>query len=406
MKSQSCLWLYRNLLFSRGLSKTKKHRLIGAIVLIALVMIPLVLSLVFMDGMMGGITNKYILLQDGHVQIHSPQRIFEDTAAARQVDSRILAADYVTMGYGIVYSRSATAEVRIKGVEPVYFNAERLAQFKIDGNPLEKTGSLAAVMLSSSTAIRLGLEVGDRVALMVVPDVSVAVVRPVLAQVSSIFDSGYHQLDSTLLFMSAQDALRLFPAVENARTEILLYADYAHQLDQVINTIADSIDGNFHFSTWDEFNRAVYQNFITSRQVILMVFIMIILVAGVYIAAIAGEIVQDDFQSIAVLKAMGSHTGMLLRAYFLTVFSITLVGMGAGIGLGLLLSTRLGGLLSFLSASGLAGLQYYLLDFPVVVSWRDLILVSAALLVISSLTVLFTLRRIGKISPLELLQQD
>jgi len=406
MKRQSCLWLYRSLLFSRGLSTTKKHRMIGAVVLIALVMIPLVLALVFMDGMMGGITNKYILLQDGHLQIHTARRLFENTVAAQQVDERILAADYVTMGYGIVYSRSATAEVRIKGVEPVYFNTARLAQFRIEGTPLEKRGNLASVMVSSSTAARLGLGVGDRIALMVVPDVSVAVVRPVLAQVSSIFDSGYHQLDSTLLFMSSEDALKLFPAIDNARTEILLYAEYANQLDQVINTIAETVDGNFHFSTWDEFNRSVYQNFITSRQVILMVFIMIILVAGVYIASIAGEIVQDDFQSIAVLKAMGSHTSMIIRAYFLTVFSITLVGMGVGIGLGLLLSTRLGSLLSFLSASGLAGLQYYLLDFPVVVSWRDLILVSTTLLVISSTTVLFTLRRIGKISPLELLQQD
>ena len=406
MKRQSCLWLYRSLLFSRGLSTTKKHRMIGAVVLIALVMIPLVLALVFMDGMMGGITNKYILLQDGHLQIHTARRLFENTVAAQQVDERILAADYVTMGYGIVYSRSATAEVRIKGVEPVYFNTARLAQFRIEGIPLEKRGNLASVMVSSSTAARLGLGVGDRIALMVVPDVSVAVVRPVLAQVSSIFDSGYHQLDSTLLFMSSEDALKLFPAIDNARTEILLYAEYANQLDQVINTIAETLDGNFHFSTWDEFNRSVYQNFITSRQVILMVFIMIILVAGVYIASIAGEIVQDDFQSIAVLKAMGSHTSMIIRAYFLTVFSITVVGMGVGIGLGLLLSTRLGSLLSFLSASGLAGLQYYLLDFPVVVSWRDLILVSTTLLVISSTTVLFTLRRIGKISPLELLQQD
>jgi len=406
MRRQSSLWLLRSLLFPPKGFSSKRRRLLGAALLITLVMIPLVLSLTFIDGMMGGITDKYILLQDGHIQINSADRLFETNSSLKGIDGRIYAADYVTIGYGIVYSRDATAEIRIKGVDSSYFNERRLAQFSIQGELLKKNGNLTAVMLSSSTAEKLGVGVGDRLALMVVPDVSIAVVRPVLAQVTSIFNSGYHQLDASLVFMGIDDALKLFPAAKSARTEILIDREAAGEIDEVISSIAGHLKKSYDFSTWDEFNQAVYQNFITSRQVILLVFLMIILVAGVYVSSIAGEIVQDNFQSIAVLKAMGTHTSMIRRAYFYTVTAITCLGMLCGIGLGLLLGTRLGDVLSLFAASGLPGLQYYLLDFPIVVSWNDLLLVACALLVISSITVLFTLRRIGKISPLELLQQD
>ena len=406
MRRQSSFWLMKSLLLPPRGFKSKRRRLMGAAFLIALVMIPLVLSLIFMDGMMGGITDKYILLQDGHIQINSSERVFEDAFTAKEIDGRINAIDYVAIGYGIVYSRNATAEIRIKGVDSSYFNERRLAQFSIQGNLLEKTGNLPAVMLSSSTAEKLGVGVGDRLALMVVPDITVAAVRPVFAQVTSIFNSGYHQLDNSLVFMGLDDALRLFPASKSARTEIVVDQESANEIDEVILHIANYLEGSYDFSTWEEFNQAVYQNFITSRQVILLVFLMIILVAGVYVSSIAGEIVQDNFQSISVLKAMGTHSSMIRRAYFFTITTIVFCGMLCGIVLGLLLGTRLGDVLSLFAASGLPGLQYYLLDFPIVVSWSDLLLVACALLGISSITVLFTLRRIGKISPLELLQQD
>jgi len=406
VRRQSSLWLMRSLLFPPRGASGKRRRLLGAALLIALVMVPLVLSLIFMDGMMGGITDKYILLQDGHIQINTAQRILENVYNDKLVDDRIYAIDYVSIGYGIVYSRDATAEVRIKGVDSSYFNERRLAQFTIQGNLLEKTGTLPAVMLSSSTAQKLKVGIGDRLALMVVPDISVAAVRPVFAQVTSIFNSGYHQLDNSLVFMTLPDALRLFPAVKSARTEIVVKQESAGEIEEVISSLANILEGSYDFSTWDEFNKAVYQNFITSRQVILLVFLMIILVAGVYVSSIAGEIVQDNFQSISVLKAMGTHSDMIRRAYFFTITTIVMLGMVSGVAFGLLLGTRLGDLLSLFAASGLPGLQYYLLDFPIVVSWSDLLLVACALFGISSITVLFTLRRIGKISPLELLQQD
>jgi ABC-type lipoprotein release transport system permease subunit len=206
--------------------------------------------------------------------------------------------------------------------------------------------------------------------------------------------------------MDIKDTIKLFPAASSARTELLVDSRDLDSIDEVLDSLSEKLGNPYRFSTWDVYNRSVYENFITSRQVILMVFLMIILVASVYVSSITGEIIQDDRQSIATLKAMGAGNPLIRRAYFHVSLSITVFGVAIGTGIGLLFGTRLSELMTFLSNSGLPGLQYYLLDFPLTVSWGDIGLVAFSMMVLSSITVLFALKRIGKISPLELLQQS
>ena len=404
MKIPFSLFLVGRLLSVRLQSRYDRMRLLRSALLISLVMIPLVLALIFMDGMMDGITEKYITLQDGHIQIEFPERLDERIHFS---DSSILSADYVVSGFGIVYSREATAEVRIKGIGEDYFNERRSSQLSFQGSALQKEGAVASVMLSTTVASQLGVQIGDRVAFMIVPDSSSAVVRPVLANVKALYDSGYHELDSSLIFMDIESALRYFPKEKNARTEILVHEGTLSDLASVVTQIESANGtGTLSYATWDEFNGTVYRNFVTSRQVILLVFLMILLVAGVYVGSIAQEMIQDSLQSIALYKTMGATTLSLFLAFLTAVMTITLLGMTVGVGIGLGIGSQLAVVLSWLAKTGLPGLQYYLLDFPVVISWRPILTICATMLVICSVTVQFSLHRIRKISPLELLQQD
>ncbi len=404
MKASFGLWLYTRVLLPRGESRYERRRLFRSALLIAVVMIPLVLALIFMDGMMSGITDKYILLQDGHIQVYPPQ---EGEASPLELrDGRIASADQVISGYGIIYSRETTAEVRIKGVKKDYFNANRQKQLEFVGEPLYKEGSLATVTISQTLSDALGVEIGDRVAFMIVPESSSSGIRPVLAKVTALYSSGYHELDSSLIFMNYVDGVKYLPKRAASYTEILVEPQAVDQLQEVVASIQASAESGVSFATWDEFNTTVYQNFITSRQVILLVFLLILFVAGVYVSSIAQELVQDSMQAIALYKTVGARHSQLMATYFAVVMSITLIGLLLGMLGGLLLGSQLKTVLHWLGTSRIAGLQYYLLDFTIVVKWKDLLLIGVSMLVISSITVMFTLRRIRTISPLEVLQQD
>ena len=404
MKGRFSFWLFSHLLLSRG--RYVRIRLIRSAMLIALVMIPLILASIFMDGMMRGITDKYIMLQDGHIQLHHRSPLLDNPQRFSDIDKRIISGDYVVSGYGIIYSRDQTAEVRVKGVDPSYFTDQRRAQLTLTGPAVEKRGNLATVMLSETLAERLGVTMGERVAFMIVPDSTSSVVRPVLAEVGALYASGYHELDGSLIFMNREDALRYFPAEKNAYTELLVHRNAVDLLDQIIDRVQQELGLLMAYATWDEFNATVYQNFITSRQVILLVFVMILLVAGVYVSSIAQEMIQDSMQAIALYKTLGARTISLSGAYYAVVMVITIIGMIIGVGIGIGIGLRIANVLAWLSATGLAGLQYYLLDFPVVVSTRDILMICLTMLGICTGTVFISLLRIRRISPLELLQQD
>src|SRR5574344_457965 len=109
----------------------KSRRTIGNVVLIMLVMIPLVISLVFVDSMIDGITTKYIRLAGGHIQFKADSDAVVDNPALSRTVS----------GFAELYTQKSNASALIKGVDASYFNDERLSQiqltssdWKLDGN--------------------------------------------------------------------------------------------------------------------------------------------------------------------------------------------------------------------------------------------------------------------------------
>lgn len=356
-------------------------------------MIPLVLALIFMDGMMQGITDKYILLQDGHLQFYNLSEVD---------DPLVQSSDLVTTGYGIIYSRDNSAEVKLKGVEESYFNQKRRSELKIKGSKVESSGSVAQIMVSETLLKELDVEVGERVAFILIPEGEQRGVRPMLAQVVATYNTGYYELDSSLVFLDYEIAKRYIPNGGRSYLEVLVDNRGTGRLDE----LGERLARGGSWASWDQFNRTVYQNFVTSRQVILLVFLLILVVAGVYIASVSNELIQDSFQAIALFKALGAQQKSIRRSYFWAVIVVTLLGIALGLVVALVLGNYLSPILVWLSKQGFEGLRYYLLDFKVVVAYTDLLFIVGSMVIIASVTVMLTLRRIKEISPLEVLQQD
>ncbi|HHU88981.1 MAG: ABC transporter permease [Sphaerochaetaceae bacterium] len=386
-------WLFSHLLFPSKELIYQRRRLLRSALLIALVMIPLVLALIFMDGMMQGITDKYILLQDGHLQFYNLDELD---------DPLVQSSDLVTSGYGIIYSRDKSAEVKLKGVKEDYFNSQRCAELKIKEFKAESTGSVAQIMVSETLLKELNVEVGERVAFILIPEGEQKGVRPMLAQVATTYNTGYYELDSSLIFLNYEVAKRYLPNGGRSYLEVLVDNRGSGHLDELGERLAKG--GSW--ASWDQFNRTVYQNFVTSRQVILLVFILILVVAGVYVASVSNELIQDSFQAIALFKALGAQQKSIRRSYFWAVMVVTILGIALGLVVALVLGHYLSPILVWLSKQGFEGLRYYLLDFKVVVAYTDLLFIVGSMVIIASVTVMFTLKRIKEISPLEVLQQD
>ena len=371
----------------------KRGRLIGCLILVALVMAPLVCALIFSESMIEGITNKYIYLSDGHIQVSTYQ-----SSEALESNDLIYSADEVTTGYALMYSASSTSSVQVKGVGSSYFNDKRLAQITFETEDLEES-NLKGIAISRYSANELNVKIGDRVALMVVPDTAKASVRPVLVRVEAIFYSGYDQLDQLLSFVDLSYAKTLFTSDSATSCEIIVNDQYMDNLNEVVSSlnIASS-----RISTWDEHNVSVYNNFITSKQMILIILLLVVVVAAFYTASVAQQMVQDDIKPISIAKLIGMSDRMVRISVFMSVCLVTLAGMVLGLALGIAIGYALGPALSQLSYLGLESLSFYLLDFEVQIPWKTVLLLSACLFALSNVAVWLTLRKTRKITPIRL----
>ncbi len=401
------LYLEKRLLFPLDKKSHQRFRFLRFSILIIIIMIPLILSLLFADGMIDGITQKYILLQDGHIQIYNRAPLIENEEEIKLIDKRIQSIDYVVSGYGIMFQKEANQEIYIKGVEDSYFNELRRNEFTlIEEKSLDSSSSsLARIYISKVQQNNLGVSLGDNVALVTIPENTVQRIRPKLATIVGIYESGYNKIDESLIFMNLSSALTLF-GDSKGKSEVIVDFNATDQLGEIVDALNEYTNSTNRWATFQQFNTSIYRNFITSRQVILLVFFIILLVAGVYIASIAHEIVEDSKQSIAMLKVLGATNRQLITSYFLTILAVTSLSMIIGVALGLLLSLRLTSILHLIQQSSFIGLSYYLLDFSLSIPYQDIGLIMGALLLIASLFSLLTLRRIINISPLEVLQQD
>ncbi len=364
-------------------SSAAKKRILFNILLISLVVAALVFAQLFVVSMSRGIANKYALLGNGHLQVHESA----DTPIPDL--EHILDVQLVAQTYSLIYSPSKNLMVRLKGVQASYFNERRLSEITfLDTTVDAKGSSLPQILLSTSIAAKLEVVQGDRVALMMISDNSL---RPQLCIVGNLYDSGYKELDENLVFCDFSLLERLFSSKADTYYELLV--DEA----ELENVRASLEDEALSVTSWDQENFAVATNLETSRQAVLGVMIVVAILCGYFISELSRELIEDDKSRIALLKLLGATESLVRGVYFSTVMLVTLISIVLGTGGGVLLGLNLGSILSYLAQKSIPALAFYLLDFQVIVPYLDILIILVVLTLVSSISVLWSLRRVRKI---------
>ncbi len=366
-------------------SRAAKKRILFNLILITLVVSALVFAQVFVVSMSRGIADKYALLGNGHLQIH------EGSMLAVPEKEGVLDIQLVAQSYALIYSPEGNKMVRLKGVEAEYFNDLRTSQITLqEGIPKEST-TLEQVLLSTTLARELQVGIGDRVALMLVGESGI---RPQFCVVGNLYDSGYQELDANLAFCDYDLIHRLFKGSEETYYELLVEPERIESLKQDYK-----VEG-YTVTSWDEENFTIATNLNTSRQAVLGVMVAVAMLCGYFISELSRELVEDDKHQIAMLTLLGARHSLVRSVYFYTVMMVTVLSILGGTLLGILMSSNLSPILSMVADRSIPSLSYYLLEFNVVYPLGDILFIVLVLLLVSVLSVQFSLRRVKRIEPL------
>ncbi|MGB4585862.1 MAG: FtsX-like permease family protein [Rectinemataceae bacterium] len=425
----------------------------GAILGIGISLVPLILVLVVSDGMIEGITQRYMETKTYHMQVSAPDRMSASEAeaglAAIESLPGVEAAYLEKNGGGIAVSAVATNAVVIRAVDPGYFADQGTERYLrvVEGQAIPE--GRRDIVLGSSLASILRVKTGDSLTIITPSqgqegspeygsDYSGIIpsgYTPKLSffKVAGIVSAGYRDLDALWAFVSPEAGGRLLDySSAYSFFGIKVTEPYSNSMGGLKARIGDALlplypdwFSPYLVRTWPEIERSLYRSFGTTKSMLLFIMAIALVVAALNLGSSLSTFVIEHSMDIAVLRSMGASDS-LIRRIFVGAGSITgSVGTLLGLFLGLLISWNVNPLIQGLEwlanlVDGFVALisgqpsiplklldpAYYLDTIPVSINFGQIALIAALSLALSLVVSLIPARKASRISVQELIRKS
>lgn len=455
MKHQPELFVAYRILFNKDIDSgkvtRKRSRLSrgsfgGAVLGIGISLIPLIIVLLVSDGMIEGITNRYMETKTYHLQIALPLEAGKD---AREIMSALQDAFpgdrffEERSGPAVAVAGSENHSVYLRAVDQSFCSDPGTIRYvRIEDGEFGFSAS-KSIVLGKPLAEALGISVGDTLTVLTPRKAepgdsehleSIANYQPKLSfyRVSGIISSGYHELDAQLAFIPLKEGEKILNFA-GASSFIGIKTDkpYGKELEIARNKIAAIVSqiGLSWFEpvflrSWIQIERSLFRSFEVTRSTLLFIMAIAIAVAAINLSSALLTFVADHTTEIAIFRSYGASSrsigAIFLWAGTLTGAVGTFVGMVLGITISIFINPIIRGMewlvnslnVLFALLAGQPALpvklldpSYYLEKIPVTVNIVEIGIISTASLLVCIMASLIPARNASKISVLELFRK-
>jgi putative ABC transport system permease protein len=387
-------------------------------IIIVLAMSLTLALMMFYDGLMNGFTDAIygnaVKVLGGNIQVHAegyraqadstpllplanPQAVIK----AAEANPLTLAATQRINTGGLVTNREGAFSVGITGVEPEKEQSVNLiGQYVKEGRNLT-SDDLDSILIGKGLAEAMDVKVGDRITL--VGRSQHKQMRQRTMTVVGIFDLGMADIEKQTVYVSLGEAQSLY-GLSGQSTEVAIFLKKLGQESVVINSMKPSLPG-YEIESF-EANYPDLASAINTKGGVMNIFsVVIIMIAGVGILNLLLMAVYERTREIGVLGAMGLKPRQISLLFILEGTMIGLVGVAAGIVLGLAINgslMRTG--LDFTSFSSITSYMALIKD-RVYPTWgvEKLLMRASTVAIISALAAVIPAIEAGRREPAEAL---
>jgi lipoprotein-releasing system permease protein len=394
----------------------------GAAAGIALSLIPIMVTLIVSDGMIRGITDRYLELGTGHLQVYArgdPETL-EAAAGKLKNAGGVRGVWPERQGLGVLVGKSGKTGATLRAVEPSFWEDPGSLRFLTAPSGSAGISSDREALLGEDLARTLGVEPGDTIRIMTlrISPEGRSIPRLSPFTVKGIVSSGYQELDSLWCIISHEAGKRIL-APELSHSYLIVKIDDPYdKAGTAANSLAGFLGTGFRVFTWQVLQRSLYGSYETTRQILLFIMALIVAVAAVNVSSATSMLAIERQRDIAVLKAFGAGPADTSRVFLCGSFLTGLTGASIGIALGLAIGYHINTLIHGLEAllgffSGLFNggeikildPGFYLETIPIIVDWTMVFIIGLFTVASSMLASWIPARRAGKTMPVELLRK-
>ncbi|MCL2440894.1 MAG: ABC transporter permease [Treponema sp.] len=396
----------------------------GAAAGIAVSLIPIIVTLIVSDGMIRGILDRYLELGTGHIQVFDLMRSGNEDEIIEKIKQHngIRGVWPEQRGMGVIAGRSGKTGVTVRAVESSFWeDPGSMNLLKIIAG-IQKPETDRDIVLGETLAENIGVGVGDTVRLMTVRPLESGRMSPRTASftVRGILSCGYNELDALWCIINWEGGKRVLSAEQSSASSLIVKInDPYRRAEDTVLELYSSLGSGFNILTWMDLLRSQYRSYKTTKQLLLFIMALIVIVAAINVSSATSMLVLEREKDIAVLKVSGAAvkniTGIFLWGSFLTGLTGSIIGISMGLLIGSninFLVRTLENILSFFtgifngSEVKILDPGFYLETIPIIIDWNAVLIIWLSTIFCSVLASWIPAVRAGKLKPMELLRKN
>lgn len=324
---------------------------------------------------------------------------------------RVKAAAPFAMGLVLVEFQKHVCTPYLKGIDPAReINVSRLPDYIKEGR-LDLTGE--KVVIGRELAQQYGIFLGDKLTVYSPRNIEKKgdeVYLPLELTVTGIFQSGMYEYDIGLIFTSLETAQELY-GLNGAIHGFELNTDdpFTGSLE-VAQTLNQKLPGPLRAQTWMDMNEKLLGAIQVEKTAMFLILSLVIVVAAFCVMGTLITVAAQKTREIGVLKACGATPYRIARLFLFQGFIVGVIGVTAGLALGLLTVDHIEQVRVFLSDILHLDLFpreiYNLTKIPTYLTTRDLLTIAISAQVIATLGGLLPAIWAANLEPVEALRHE
>ena len=326
-----------------------RHRRRTLIVVLAMGM-GLALMMMY-DGLVAGfdqaIYGNAIRVLGGNIQVHAagyrakadqtplmPLADEQAVVVAALAQPQVLAATRRINTGGLATSREGAFAVGITGIEPEKEAEVNLAAQNVIAGRYLTADDADMMFIGKGLADAMGVQVGDRITLT--GRATHEQMRQRTMTVAGIYDLGMPDIEKRTIYISLAEAVSLYD-LGGASTEVAIVLKQLGQEAAVIGDLQPALPG-YEVESW-ETNFPELKAALGTKGAVMNIFsVIIMMIAGIGILNLLLMAVYERTREIGILGALGLKPRQISLLFILEGTMMGLVGVVAGVAIGLLVN--------------------------------------------------------------------
>lgn len=305
---------------------------------------------------------------------------------------------------GVVPKVSTQGIVKYKGIYGDYVSGVKVEGFDLKAAQkamnLDKKIVAGEIDPENNKGVIVGKELLNRLGAKIGNDITVVSAdgKDMNLKIAGAFQSGYYDYDTSLIIIPLKTAQYMTYSGEKV-TSLDVMLDDPYDADKIAGEIA--MKTGLYTRTWGDLNRNLLSALALEKTVMILVFSLIVIIAGFVVWVILNMLVREKIKDIGIMRSMGFSNKSIMKIF---LFQGVMLG-GTGIVVGELVAL---GMLWYIKNYSIAELTkiYYLTKVPVEISGKEILIIIGANLVIILLSSIFPAYRAGKMDTVEALRHE